>query len=120
MAAEIARQVLNTHFDDEEDTFDYVLALALDGEDVTPFLVEACDDDEEAAAALAAAGAEAPAGDIASTISPNERKLPSISESTLGRPGTDSSTAARISTRLMESIPRSDSRSMENWMSSLG
>ena len=53
MAAEIARQVLNTHFDDEEDTFDYVLALALDGEDVTPFLVEACDDDEEAAAALA-------------------------------------------------------------------
>ena len=53
MAAEIARQVLNTHFDDEEDTFDYVLALALDGEDVTPFLVEACDVDEEAAAALA-------------------------------------------------------------------
>ena len=53
MAADIARQVLNTHFDDEEDTFDYVLALALDGEDVTPFLVEACDDDEEAAAALA-------------------------------------------------------------------
>ena len=53
MAAAIARQVLNTHFDDDEDTFDYVLALALDGEDVTPFLVEACDDDEEAAAALA-------------------------------------------------------------------
>ena len=37
-----------THFDDDEDTFDYVLALALDGEDVAPFLVEACDDDEEA------------------------------------------------------------------------
>ena len=36
MAAQIARQVLNT-FDDDEDTFDYVLALALDGEDVTPF-----------------------------------------------------------------------------------
>ena len=53
MAAQIARQVLTTHFDDDEDTFDYVLALALDGEDVAPFLVEACDDDEEAAAALA-------------------------------------------------------------------
>ena len=53
MAAEIARQVLTTHLDDDEDTFNYVLALALDGEDVTPFLVEACDDDEEAAAALA-------------------------------------------------------------------
>ena len=52
MAAAIARQVLNT-FDDDEDTFDYVLALALDGEDVAPFLVEACDDDEDAAAALA-------------------------------------------------------------------
>lgn len=52
MAAAIARQVLNT-FDDDEDTFDYVLALAMDGEDVAPFLVEACDDDEEAAAALA-------------------------------------------------------------------
>jgi ATPase subunit of ABC transporter with duplicated ATPase domains len=53
MAAQIARQVLTTHFDDDEDTFDYLLALALDGEDVAPFLVEACDDDEEAAAALA-------------------------------------------------------------------
>ena len=52
-AQDIARQVLKTHFDDDEDTFDYVLALALDGEDVAPFLVEACDDDEEAAAALA-------------------------------------------------------------------
>ena len=41
MAAVIARQVLKTQFDDDEDTFDYVLALALDGEDVTPFLVEA-------------------------------------------------------------------------------
>ena len=81
MAAQIARQVLTTHFDDEEDTFDYVLALALDGEDVTPFLVEACDDDEEAAAALATKLTDAlrAAGHIAPTVSEPEA-LPPVPE----------------------------------------
>ena len=81
MAADIARQVLNTHFDDEEDTFDYVLALALDGEDVTPFLVEACDDDEEAAAALAVKLTDALrlAGHIAPMVSEPEA-LPPVPE----------------------------------------
>jgi ATP-binding cassette subfamily F protein 3 len=81
MAAQIARQVLTTHFDDEEDTFDYVLALALDGEDVTPFLVEACDDDEEAAAALAAKLTDALrlAGHIAPAVSEPEA-LPPVPE----------------------------------------
>ena len=54
MAAEVAREAMGAVTLDD-DSFDYMLALALDGETdaVAAFLAEPCDDDE-AAAALAA------------------------------------------------------------------
>ena len=81
------------------------------------------DDDETAGAAAigaateAGAGADEPAGIrlcMYSTICPSVRSVPMCDESTAGSPGACSCTAARISTRLIESIPSSDSMSIES------
>ena len=55
-----------------------------------------------------------------STISPSVRSEAMVEASTSGMPGASSCTAARISTRLIESIPRSPSRSMSRSSISAG
>ncbi len=55
-----------------------------------------------------------------STISPNVFSVPIRLASTSGIPGARSCTAARISTRLIESIPSSDSMSIDSSSISAG